>query len=159
SIKAFREALLSADGDLHCGGHSAVIQSAFSSRGFYDAPVLSKPLDFTAAVTVARASASVAGTASFVYKIRNSNAVPARNVRVKIEPLDPRLHASTYMQAYGDLPAGRTISIGLSGGMATDFSVTGTIDAGVASGQRLRYRLRLMAEGAADVVYEGEVAL
>lgn len=159
SLSEFKRALLSADSELHCGGHESVIQSAFESRGFFEAPTLSRDLEINASSTVARSSVSQVGKVTFLFRIRNSNSVTARNVRVVLEPLDARLKASTYMQAFGDLAPGKTIGVGTSGGMSTDFSVTGTVDAGVASGQRLRYRLRLLSEGGADVLFNAEVAL
>jgi hypothetical protein len=93
-------------------------------------------------------------------QIQNGNSDVARNVRLKLEPKDTKLIALTYQQGYGDIAAGKTISVGTGGaGLGADFSVVGEIDATARAGTRIPYRLRLIPENGAETVYDGELRL
>lgn len=169
SFSQFQSALQSADEELHCGGHSDAITEAFENRGFVEAESLSGPLKLTAAPvtvkvsdtgSVSAASAAPGVTVLFNVRIQNGNSEVARNVRLKLEPRDAKLIALTYQQGYGDIPAGKTISIGTGGaGLGPDFSVVGEIDSTARAGQRIPYRLRLIPENGTETVFDGELRL
>ena len=168
SIGDLRSAMVSADDKLHCGGHETSIETAFQSRGFIaDPPTLSNRLEVQAEPTGVRftnnSSIEVIDptpgqSVVFAMRIRNNNSQVARNVRVKLEPLDQGLLTSTYLQGYGDLAPGQTIQIGLQG-LDFGFSVFGEVDQRVSSGSRLRYQLRIMVENGPETVVPGEITL
>lgn len=167
SFSRYQDALLAADSELYCGGHDGVIQNAFESRGFFRGEELAKPLAVVAEAFGIRSSDSgiqrvtlnPGSTVAFAVRIRNVNAAVARNVRVRLEPRDTRLFATTYQQAFGDIPPGRTINIGTQGGLPVDFSVVGEIDERAVRGQRLPYRIRVLSENAPEAVFDGEIRL
>lgn len=167
SLSQFQSALMESDEQLHCGGHQEAIVEAFESRGFTQPSKLEQPLALSAnPVTVRVTSTGVqavapapGSTVVFNMSIRNPNGSTARNVRVRLEPKDARLFTTTYQQGYGDLPAGRAISIGVSNGLSSDFSVVGEIDSKAVRGQQVGYRLRVMSENSKETVIEGVIRL
>ncbi len=155
SISEFQTALMQADDELHCGGHQDFIAGAFESRGFTKPGTLGQPLT----VTAQPASAAPGRAATFVVVIQNPNGEVARNVRVQLESMDPRLIVTTYMQAYGDLPPGATLNIGGPGGLSSAFSVAAEFDSGTFRGQQLPYRIRVLSENGVDAVIDGVIRL
>lgn len=162
SIRNFYQALMSADEELHCGEYSGDIEEAFGRRGFTEeVDGLSQRLRFSAEATSVSTSRSTSAlgspsTISFKLSIANPNNETARNVRVKLETSDPNLHVTTYQQSYGDLPPGKSLSIG-GGKMGYEFSVSAEIDKQVPRGRRLSYRVRVFAENGGENVVEGQV--
>lgn len=166
TMSKFRQALTTADQQLHCGFHQTSIEKAFTSRGFNTEPseLASKlTLQVSPVGLNAQGDKLVLGTpsagnqVSFQMKITNSNNNTARNVRVRMESSDPMLVPVAYLQGYGDLPSGSSIVVG-QGGLSLDYAVYGTIDASVRT-RTLPYRLRVQPENGPETVYEGEIQL
>jgi hypothetical protein len=157
SISQFRDALVQADSQLHCGIHGKSINSAFVSRGFASSPAkISTALKLTnQAVTD---SASGTRNITFDTTISNSNSQVARNVRLVLESLDSRFHPVVYMQGFGDIPAGSSAIVG-TGGLSGDYSVSGTVDSSVGAGTSIRYRLTVQVENGPSTVQEGVLQL
>jgi len=166
SLIQFHNALVQADQDLYCGNHEDTIKNAFKDRGFEAEPDrLDTPMSFqgqAVGLTVDAQGSTVAstpaagGTVGFALAIKNVSGKLARNVRVRIESNDPRLHTTTYMQAYGDLPPGSSLTVGAQG-LTYDFAVSGELDK-TATGS-IPYTLRLMTENGDDVVVQGVIRL
>ncbi len=166
-IAQFRDALLSANEDLHCGGYGEVINDAFEKRGFVKPEALAGPLAVTGtAVTVRVNGTSIQPTppapgVSVVFSVRIQNPFPsvARNVRMKLSSSSPLLITKIYQQGLGDLEAGRTINVGSLGGLPSTFSVLGEIDSRATPGSAIPYTLTIMTENGPDAVVRGEVRL
>jgi len=165
SIKAFYENLLAADDNLYCGDNSGNIENAFESRGFSaDPDGLNSPIALVADPVALSASSSQPAsnfdqTASvgFSIKIKNTSGVTARNVRVRLETSDPNLHIVTYQQGYGDIPAGKSLSIG-EGTLGYDSSVSAEIDQNAPHGRAIRYRVVVEADNGGRNLVEGTIA-
>jgi hypothetical protein len=167
SISQFRDALVAANEDLHCGGYGEVIQGAFERRGFVKAETLPGPLGVTGtAVTVRVNGTSIQPTppapgASVVFSVRIQNTFRsiARNVRMKLSSSSALLIPKIYQQGLGDLEAGRTLNVGTSDGLPSTFSVLGEIDSRAPVGSTIPYTLTILTENGPDAVLRGEVRL
>ena len=166
SLSQFRDALVQADSQLHCGGNEDTILNAFESRGFARSfPQLARPLDVQVAPVGLDQNyqpTQIAPGVTIAFKLRivNRNNETARNIRVKLEPLDNRFYATTYQQGYGDLAPGQSIQVGVDrNGLALDSSVFAETDRGAQRGSRLRYRIRLLVENGPESSFQGDVAL
>lgn len=161
SLQQFMQALKQADEELHCGEYSDGIEAAFERRGFVEEPEeLSRPLQLVAEPVRLRVSQRSQGffqptSLGFRITVTNPNSETARNVRVKLESLDPNLHVLTYQQGYGDLPPGSALNIGERLGF--DFSVSAEIDRATPQGKRLGYRIRVFSDNGGEKVLEGQV--
>jgi hypothetical protein len=166
SLSQFQKALLQSDEQLHCGGHEEAIMNAFEGRGFSQPATLAQPLTLSAKAiavnptTGAPTAPLPGGLVVFQFTLRNPNGAVARNVRVRLEPKDARLFPTTYQQAFGDVPSGRSLSVGTAGGgLSLEYSVAGEIDSAAVRGQAIGFRLRVMSENAPDTVFEGAIQL
>ncbi len=167
SIQDLQKNLLSADDQLYCGDNSSSIEGAFSSRGFVSDPDrLGSPLIFSAQPVAldngsggSRSPMDFNSTSSvgFQLVIRNGNNATARNVRVRLDSTDSSLHVVNYQQGYGDLPPGKSLSIG-GGQLGYDSSVMADIDRNVPTGKSIRYRIRVFADNGGENILEGQVS-
>lgn len=148
SLLAFQKALVQADNDMHCGFHERSINRAFSIRGFDNDPSEAESLTLSA-------SPVVSGTnVSFRMKMTNPGSETARNVRVKLETSSAALVPDVYLQGYGDVGPGGTVTVG-DGGLPLDFSVSGVLSG---SSSRIKYRLRVSCDNCEDTVKDGELS-
>jgi hypothetical protein len=165
SFSGYRNAVLEADQILYCGTHGPAIQNAFSSRGFSDSAGLNNRLTFEATVFGVNSSGALTSTIAagqeftFKLKIANPNSGIARNVRVRLESANGRIHTTTYEQGFGDLAASRVLEVGVQNGVPIDHSVFGYIDRNASRGTRYPYKLRLISENAPETVLNGELQL
>jgi hypothetical protein len=151
SVSRFRSALQQADGQLHCGMNRKSIDSVFEQAGFEkDPPQLEKPLQVI--VTTGKGTTISRDPFHFAFTITNPTSRVARNVRVALESRDSRLVPIAYMQGFGDLPAGHSISVGAD---AVDLLPTATIDA--PRGTRVPFRIRILVENGQESTFDGEV--
>jgi hypothetical protein len=95
------------------------------------------------------------GTLGFKLRITNNSGTRARDVRANLSSSDSRLHVSAYMQAYGDLPGGKSIDVG--SGLPIEFSPTADIDQS-ASG-KIKFTLTISFENGPPKVINGEFTL
>jgi len=164
SIQKFYENLQTADEDLYCGDNGGAIENAFEKRGFETSPdSLGAPIALVADPVGMdsnddgqhqfESSASV----SFAISLKNNSRETARNVRVRLESSDPNLHITTYQQGYGDIPGGKSLSIG-TGQMGYDFSVSAEIDRSAPNGRPIPYRLIVEADNGGRNVVEGKIS-
>lgn len=169
SFTELRASLLRADEELHCGIHQRSIRRAFESRGFAE-KVSSLPgplsLRHQAVGLIVSQNKSTVGSPTpgmpltFKIKLSNPNAEIARNVRLLLESKDPKFYPITYLQGFGDLPPGGTITIdGTERGLPFDFSVSGEIDKTAQRGQTIRFSIRVLVENGPGTVKEGEISL
>lgn len=169
SIKEFREALSTADSEMYCGLHSKSIKNAFESRGFNESVgALGTPLQLSTQVSVltqgedqkvVKATTLAGSNAFFAVKISNPNSVTARNVRVILEALDNQLIPVSYLQSYGDLPAGNSILTATQNGLdPVYYAVNASIPKGVTAG-KIKYRLRVLVENGPETTVNGEFGL
>lgn len=151
AISDLKTALMNADQELTCGIHERSITQAFQSRGFDSEPsTFSQPLILRASLVWLQGSRS---QFSFNFQIFNPNAQSARNVRLALVPRDSRISAVTYLQGYGDLGAGQTITVGSNAALPLDFSVQGSVDSTMTAGAK--YELRVIIENGPQTVVQG----
>ncbi len=161
SMAQFHEALVSADEQLHCGLHANSIDNAFTSRGFEISPSKLKTGLTIQAQAVGEDSSgnqtalSSGGTVAFALTVTNPNSETAHNVRVVLESQSAGFQVITYLQGYGDLPAGKSAIVG-NGSLPLSFSVSGQIDSSVPTGiGQIHYRLRVLSDNAPEVDKDG----
>lgn len=167
SIRQFKEALTTADNEMHCGLHSKSIKNAFDSRGFTEGTALNIPLQVNSSAVayaiedekLAKPKILAGNSAYFNLKITNPNSSLARNVRVTLEALDENLIPIVSTQGYGDLPAGTSILVSDKGGMDPFFaSVSASIPSG-SKATRIRYRLKVQMENGPTATTTGDFGL
>ena len=165
SIQNFYQNLLSADDNLYCGENSGNIEKAFESRGYNaDPDGLGSPIALTADPVAMSSNTSTPAsnfdaTASvgFAVTIKNTSSVTARNVRLRLESSDPALHIVVYQQGYGDLPAGKSLSIG-EGALGYDSSLSAEIDSNAPHGRPISYRVVVEADNGGRNLVEGSIS-
>ncbi len=164
SVVDLRGAMVQADAKLYCGGHAKAIQGEFEKRGFATelAPVtdqMSVQIQPYGVDSGGNASTTIkpGGDVVFAVNIQNVDRVAARNVRVKLESSERYLIPTTYMQGYGDLASGQTISIG--NGWPLSAAVSATIDSKVPRGSQLKFRLRILIDNGTTQTIEGTLQL
>jgi len=167
SFREFYGSMLKADEELYCGFHQRSIRNAFEQRGFKESPpTLSQPLTLQARAVGVQATQSGEQTATvtpgmelaFVFVLSNPNSEVARNVRLILESRSSTLHPTLYMQGFGDLRPGQSISVGDTG-FGLDYSVRGEVDRDTSRGRAIRYRLRVLTDNGPETIRDGEINL
>lgn len=153
SFSQYRNALLESDFKLHCGNHKDDILRAFSEKGFQtEYPKLPGPLNFNSTVKTVESSSSNTFLVGFSTEISNPYNIIARNLRIILESSKTDIfNPIIYMQSYGDLEPGESITIGKD--LGYEYSVMGEYVPNKSFG--IRYRLRLMIENGPENIISG----
>lgn len=154
SISDFKNALLVADEELNCGIHSRSITNAFVSRGFKDSvPKLTQPLFFEGSIVWLSSSSTTSKSFALQFIIKNTNSQIARNVRLVLEAPNGGFISFIPQQSFGDLGAGKTISVGANSALPLDYSVLGVVLLNK-NYQGTRVLIRVQMENGPESVHE-----
>lgn len=167
SFLRFGRSLQEADQKLFCGRNAATIRQAFESRDFrLNPPLLLQPLDVsvqpvgvnTSGGSAIQGAPRAGGQLAFAIRLRNTGNGIARNVRVRLTSSSPLLVPTTYMQGYGDIPPGGSVTVG-DGGLSLDHSVWAEIDRNAGRGVSMRYAIEALVENGESRRVEGVLGL